>query len=116
MPITPWYTVWCEGDNCLQWHEHGGHTKKEAWENAKTIGGWRKVNGKILCFDCQHPRLCDLPWDALNIGDKVISLLGTTGKIIGLNPNDRYPSIDFVWDNGKVSYGNFHMQCKVQKG
>jgi len=53
MPINPWYTVWCEGpDECPNWQDHGGHTRKEAWDNAKRAG-WKRVKGVILCPACQ---------------------------------------------------------------
>ena len=53
-------------------------------------------------------KVCDVPWEKLYIGMEVISARGIPGKIILLDPEDRYPSVEIKWNHGGVSSVFYH--------
>ncbi len=67
-----------------------------------------------------QPKLSDVPWDDLQIGDKCTSARGTPGKITKLEKNDRYVErdhdhyeIEIDWDNGNKSHQKHYMMNHV---
>jgi hypothetical protein len=47
MSITPWYDVWCDDPNCIDWTP-GGNTRREAAANARR-NGWRRERDGWKC-------------------------------------------------------------------
>lgn len=50
--ITIQFTVWC--DNCSQWDYVDGKTVAQARKNAKQQHGYKLVDDKLLCKECQR--------------------------------------------------------------
>ena len=55
-------------------------------------------------------RLCDLSFEDVRVGSRVRSTNTSREGVITAKrdvPEDRHPSVDILWDNGKESWGVF---------
>jgi hypothetical protein len=53
-------------------------------------------------------RLCDIPFEDVEIGLRVVGANGALGAVEVKNPEDRFPSLDILWDGGTRSRMAFH--------
>lgn len=47
MGITPWYDVWCDAEDCIDW-TNGGATRSDAAKAAHAVG-WKKEHNGWKC-------------------------------------------------------------------
>ena len=74
------------------------------------------LNSSLAKNQIAVKRLFDIPFNELQLGNKVISMKNTSGKITGLTPIEESwrqegDQITIIWDNGKTS-NLWHFQCQ----